>query len=253
MKSILLTLLLIQVLTSFSQKNAREEFFLYDANFNPIPKPDTATYLMRVQKLHDTLYQWDTYNINGPMVSSEQFRDHDGTKPNGIFSFYHRSGYVDSSGQVQNGFPHGDWGYCNDTGRVMFIKTYNMGKLVKSRDLMEEERIRIANGDTLNTLNDDEQESSFPGGSAQWQSYLIKNLKYPQRAHNLMKDGVISVQFIIDTAGQISNITLHKSVEYSLDQEEIRIIRHSPEWKPAVQKGKLVKSYKRQPIVFRLE
>jgi protein TonB len=35
--------------------------------------------------------------------------------------------------------------------------------------------------------------------------------------------------------------------------EAIRVIKKSGKWEPAVQNGRKVKSYKKQPITFRLE
>jgi protein TonB len=38
-----------------------------------------------------------------------------------------------------------------------------------------------------------------------------------------------------------------------LDAEAVRVISQSRDWEPAVYGGRLVKSYKKQPIVFRLQ
>ena len=48
-------------------------------------------------KINDTCWQWDTYNMLGPMVSSEQYRDHDGKQLHGAFFQYQRNGFVDYS------------------------------------------------------------------------------------------------------------------------------------------------------------
>jgi hypothetical protein len=56
----------------------------------------------------------------------------------------------------------------------------------------------------------------------------------------------------VNTEGVLEDIEIYKSVEFSLDEESVRMIVKSPRWTPAVQYGKKVKSYKRQPIVYRL-
>jgi len=43
-----------------------------------------------------------------------------------------------------------------------------------------------------------------------------------------------------------------RSVEYSLDEEAIRIIKNSPKWRSAHQDGRLVKAYRRQPLTFQV-
>lgn len=245
---------LVLCLKAKSQKTAKEKFYLYDANFKSVVSQDSARYFMRVHKLGDTLWQWDTYNKFGPMVSSEQFKDHDGQYPNGDFIFYHPTGYMDSTGRMVNGLPEGDWNFCNDTGKIILQKKYLSGKLLLVRDLLLEEKMEKEKGDSLSgEIKKDERESSFPGGLVKWQRYLMKNIKYPDRAYNSKIDGTIVVQFIVNTKGKTEFISLYKSVEYSLDQEAMRILRDSPDWTPAHQDGRLVKSFKRQPIVFRFQ
>lgn len=97
-----------------------------------------------------------------------------------------------------------------------------------------------------------EIESSYPGGAAAWQRYLIKTLKYPQEAQDNEVQGAVVVQFIVDKAGQVSDVEAISGPQ-ELREEAARVIRKSGSWKPAVQNGRQVKSYKKQPIVFRLE
>ena len=105
------------------------------------------------------------------------------------------------------------------------------------------------------TLSKDstERESEFPGGVSRWLRYLNKNLKYPDRALNSKIDGEVRVCFVVDKEGIVTEPFIARSVEWSLDDESIEIINKSGKWSPAFQKGKIVKSYKLQPIVYRLE
>ena len=97
-----------------------------------------------------------------------------------------------------------------------------------------------------------EIESSYPGGAAAWQRYLIKTLRYPQEAQDNEIQGPVVVQFIVDKAGQVSDVEA-VSGPAELRGEAVRVIQKSGKWTPAVQNGRQVKSYKKQPIVFRLE
>ena len=98
-----------------------------------------------------------------------------------------------------------------------------------------------------------EVESDFEGGISAWGKYLTKNLDYPDRAMKLQKQGMVVVQFVVDKEGAIFDPRISRSVEYSLDEEALRIIRKAPRWIPAIQDGRKVKSYKRQPIIFKLQ
>ena len=97
-----------------------------------------------------------------------------------------------------------------------------------------------------------EIESEYPGGASAWQRYLNKNLRYPQDAIDNEIQGTVVVQFIVDKAGVVSEVEAISGPN-ELRDEAVRVIKKSGQWTPAVQNGRQVKSYKKQPIVFRLE
>ncbi len=97
-----------------------------------------------------------------------------------------------------------------------------------------------------------EIESEYPGGAAAWQRYLNRNLRYPQDAIDNEIQGTVVVQFIVDKEGMVSEVESISGPK-ELRDEAVRVIRKSGKWTPAVQNGRQVKSYKKQPIVFRLE
>lgn len=97
-----------------------------------------------------------------------------------------------------------------------------------------------------------EIESEYPGGASAWQRYLNKNLRYPQDAIDNEIQGTVVVQFIVDKAGVVSEVEAISGPS-ELRDEAVRVIKKSGQWTPAVQNGRQVKSYKKQPIVFRLE
>jgi len=97
-----------------------------------------------------------------------------------------------------------------------------------------------------------EIESDYPGGASAWQRYLNKNLRYPQEAIDGEIQGTVVVQFIVDKAGNVSDVDAISGPK-ELRDEAVRVIKKSGSWTPAVQNGRQVKSYKKQPIVFRLE
>ena len=97
-----------------------------------------------------------------------------------------------------------------------------------------------------------EIESQYPGGAAAWQRYLNRNLRYPQEAIDNEIQGAVMVQFIVDKEGNVSDVEAISGPQ-ELRSEAVRVIKKSGKWTPAVQNGRQVKSYKKQPIVFRLE
>ena len=99
-----------------------------------------------------------------------------------------------------------------------------------------------------------EIESEYPGGPSAWLRYLNKNFRYPDEAVNNEIQGTVVVQFIVDKEGNVSDVQAISGPESGgLREEAIRVIKKSGKWTPAVQNGRQVKSYKKQPIVFKLE
>jgi protein TonB len=110
------------------------------------------------------------------------------------------------------------------------------------------------NEDYDKTFTKVEIESEFPGGPAAWLRYMNKNLRYPDDAVNNEIQGTVVVQFIVDKEGNVSDVQAISGPDNGgLREEAVRVIKKSGKWTPAVQNGRQVKSYKKQPIVFKLE
>lgn len=97
-----------------------------------------------------------------------------------------------------------------------------------------------------------EIESEFPGGSQAWRQFLLSNLEYPHKAVRKELQGEVVLQFIVCSDGTICNLEAISGPEL-LRNAAIRALKNSPNWIPAVQDGRNVKSYKKQPIVFRIQ
>ena len=82
--------------------------------------------------------------------------------------------------------------------------------------------------------------------------YLNKTLHYPDEAVSNEIQGDVVVQFIVDKEGNVSDVEAI-SGPAELREEAARVIKKSGKWTAAIQNGRQVKSYKKQPVKFRLE
>ena len=82
--------------------------------------------------------------------------------------------------------------------------------------------------------------------------FLSKNIKYPVNAQKNGTQGRVTVQFIVNADGSISNIGIIRGVDPELDGEAVRVISTMPNWKPGTQKGKPVRVKYTVPVMFRL-
>jgi periplasmic protein TonB len=96
-----------------------------------------------------------------------------------------------------------------------------------------------------------EIESEYPGGSSAWAAFLNRNLSYPEAAVEKEVQGTVTIQFIVDVLGNVSDVTAISGPE-ELRTAAVTVIKKSGKWIAAIQNGQKVKSYKKQPITFRV-
>lgn len=94
-------------------------------------------------------------------------------------------------------------------------------------------------------------------GSSDPRTFLTKwvyvYLKYPPEA---VRDGIqgrVLVDFVIDERGKVTDVRVSRGVDPDLDDEAVRVISASPDWKPARVRGQKVKCELSMYVEFRLE
>ncbi len=83
----------------------------------------------------------------------------------------------------------------------------------------------------LHTLDAIANYPEFPGGQSAFIKFLSRNLKYPVIAVEKGIEGKVLVSFIIEKNGRLSNIKILRGIGYGCDEEAIRVLEKSPEWK----------------------
>jgi protein TonB len=97
-----------------------------------------------------------------------------------------------------------------------------------------------------------EIEASFKGGEAAWRRFLEKNLNPSTPVDNGAPEGTYTVwvQFVVDKEGAISNVVAQTKHGFGMEEEAVKVIKKGPKWEPAVQNGRKVNAYRKQPITF---
>jgi periplasmic protein TonB len=97
-----------------------------------------------------------------------------------------------------------------------------------------------------------EVDAEFPGGMGAWAKFLQKNLDADIPVNNGAPVGTyrVIIRFIVGKDGSASDIQPETSFGYGMEEEAMRAIRKAPKWTPAIQNGRNVNAYKRQPITF---
>ena len=93
----------------------------------------------------------------------------------------------------------------------------------------------------------------YPGGMPELMQYLAKNIKYPIQAQKKGIEGRVTVRFIVEKDGSISNVTVVRHIHPLLDKEAVRVIKAMPKWSPGMLNRKPVRVKFNIPVAFRLK
>lgn len=115
--------------------------------------------------------------------------------------------------------------------------------------------VEVKKDDDENKIFDKvEIEAKFPGGDSKWRQYLERNLDPNTPVDNGAPEGTytVVVQFVVDKEGNISDVRPLTKHGYGMEDEAMKVIKKGPKWDPAVQNGRQVKAYRKQPITFQV-
>lgn len=157
---------------------------------------------------------------------------------------------------------------CVSGGSIMFDKVYvkdNNGEVkmvlnppgfaIVDKNFTEMQKSNPQNNDEKIVFTKAEVNPQFTGGQEAWKKFLQANLKVNTPVDNGAKAGTYKVvlKFIVNTDGSLSDIKYENDPGFGTCAEAIRFIKTTPKWQPAVQNGKKVNAYLKQPITFVVE
>ena len=92
----------------------------------------------------------------------------------------------------------------------------------------------------------------FPGGQTALNKFFAENIKYPVEAQKNGIEGRVYVNFVVNTDGTLTQVTIIRGSHPLLDKEALRVVKAMPKWIPGEQRGKKVKVSYTLPISFSL-
>ena len=90
----------------------------------------------------------------------------------------------------------------------------------------------------------------FKEGMPAFYSYIERELKYPLYARQNDIEGKVIVQFIIEKDGAISNVSTISGIGAGCDHEAESVLKNTPAFNPAMQRGRPVRVKMVLPILF---
>lgn len=95
-----------------------------------------------------------------------------------------------------------------------------------------------------------QQMPEFPGDIMK---YLGEHIHYPEAARENAIEGRVTVKFVVNEDGSVSDIQVLRGIGGGCDEEAKRVVAGMPKWKPGKQNGRAVKVYYNLPIFFKLQ
>ncbi len=86
-----------------------------------------------------------------------------------------------------------------------------------------------------------ERRLEYPRGLQKFYEYLGQAIIYPKVAQRAKQQGKVTLSFVVEGDGTLTNAEIIKGVSKEIDAEAIRVIEGSPKWIPGIQNGKPVR------------
>ena len=121
--------------------------------------------------------------------------------------------------------------------------------------------IDIADLGEINKISEDdtqiyvgvEIQPQFPGGEVELMKYIKDNLRYPVVAIENNIEGRVTLRFVVNKKGEVSNVEILRGLDPACDKEAIRVVQSMPKWVPGKQNGVSVNVYYTLPISYKLQ
>lgn len=92
----------------------------------------------------------------------------------------------------------------------------------------------------------------YRGGQKSLAMFLASRLRYPTKARENKTQGKVYVGFVIEKNGSLSDFKVIRGIGFGCDEEAIRVLKVSPNWKPGYVNGSPVKTSYTLPVSFQL-
>jgi len=94
----------------------------------------------------------------------------------------------------------------------------------------------------------------FKGGDInKFREWVQKRVRYPEVAAENGIQGRVFITFVVEPNGNVSNVSVTRSVDQLLDDAAKEAVAASPKWEPGMQRGRPVRVRYSIPIIFQLQ
>lgn len=97
-----------------------------------------------------------------------------------------------------------------------------------------------------------EEEADFPGGAGEMAKFINENIDYPQEAIDLGIKGRVTVRFVVEKDGRVSNVSVAGPLAgcKACDKAAVQVVEKMPPWTAGKNGGRAVRTWVTLPIKF---
>lgn len=97
-----------------------------------------------------------------------------------------------------------------------------------------------------------EEEADYPGGAAEMAKFINENIDYPQEAIDLGIKGRVTVRFVVEKDGRVSNVSVAGPLAgcKACDKAAVQVVEKMPPWTAGKNGGRAVRTWVTLPIKF---
>jgi TonB family protein len=188
--------------------------------------------------LKDAFFKYKTIQVLDS--SGRKLLDENGS---GIVNITDTNGDSEAGAYV-NGIKDGIWTSYNSALNERHEDVYADGKYLKGKTIR-------SNGIAVE-YEKFTQLPEFTGGSKVLGKYLGQNLRYPPAARENGIQGKVTLGFVVQKDGSLTDFKIITGVSKELDDEALRVIKLSPKWNPGMIRDKPIKVSYTLPVWFKL-
>ena len=243
MKQFLTTAFCICALQSFSQTITK----YFDSNWVTASQ-ERAFYYTNFVKDSDVYHCISYWVGSGKLYATSTYADTIFVKAKGMQVRYYESGKPKDSMLFA------------DNGNLM-IQEHYLENGQHEFHAFYDEKEQYMKGEKFDSLGNKlpgyftyQKQARFPGGAEGWVDYLQTHLKADVPARKKAPAGIytVTVSFLVDKKGKITEVKAANDPGYGTAEEAIRVIKTGPDWIPAVQNNVPVIFRQLQNISFRV-
>ncbi|MBR2060626.1 MAG: energy transducer TonB [Tidjanibacter sp.] len=99
-----------------------------------------------------------------------------------------------------------------------------------------------------------EEMPTFQGGDiTKFREWVMRRFRYPAIAQENGIQGKVTLQFVVEKDGSVTNIQVLQTPDPVLSDEVVRVVNDSPKWKPGKQRNEPVRVKYILPVDFRIQ